>query len=90
MGYQYFCSLLTATNIVNYVIQTIFYGASNSKESACNVGDLGPSLGREDPVGKGMATQYSWLENPHGQRCLVGYSPWGHKESDMIERLTLM
>ena len=25
----------------------------------------------------------------HGQRSLVGYSPWGHKESDMTERLTL-
>ena len=24
---------------------------------------------------------------PHGQRCLVGYSPWGCKESDMTERL---
>ena len=24
----------------------------------------------------------------HGQRSLVGYSPWGHKESDMTERLT--
>ena len=23
----------------------------------------------------------------HGQRSLVGYSPWGHKESDMTERL---
>ena len=22
----------------------------------------------------------------HGQRSLVGYSPWGHKESDMTER----
>ena len=21
----------------------------------------------------------------HGQRCLEGYSPWGHKESDMTE-----
>ena len=26
---------------------------------------------------------------PHGQRSLVGYSPWGHKESDMTEQLTL-
>ena len=35
-------------------------------------------LGWEDPMGEGMATlQYSWLENPHGQRRLVGYSPWG-------------
>ena len=24
----------------------------------------------------------------HGQRSPVGYSPWGRKESDMIERLT--
>ena len=24
----------------------------------------------------------------HGQRSLVGYSPWGRKESDMTERLT--
>ena len=23
----------------------------------------------------------------HGWRCLVGYSPWGHKESDITERL---
>ena len=25
----------------------------------------------------------------HGQRSLAGFSPWGHKESDMTERLTL-
>ena len=25
------------------------------------------------------------LEKSHGQRSLVGYSPWGHKESDMTE-----
>ena len=25
----------------------------------------------------------------HGQRSLVGYSSWGHKESDMTERLSL-
>ena len=24
----------------------------------------------------------------HGQRSLAGYSPWGHKESDMAEQLT--
>ena len=32
-------------------------------------------------------TPYSCLENPHGQRSLVGYSPWGHKESDVTEQL---
>ena len=46
------------------------------------------SLGWEDPLEKGMATHSSnsCLENPHGQRSLVGYSPWGHKESDTTER----
>ena len=24
----------------------------------------------------------------HGQKVLVGYSPWGYKESDMTEQLT--
>ena len=28
-------------------------------------------------------------EELHGQRSLAGYSPWGHKESDMTEQLTL-
>ena len=27
------------------------------------------------------------LEDPQGQRSLAGCSPWGHKESDMTERL---
>ena len=42
------------------------------------------SLGREDSSGgrHGIPLQYSHLENPHGQRSLVGYSPEGHKESD--------
>ena len=37
------------------------------------------SLGWEEHLEKEMATQYSCLENPHGQRNLAGYSPWGHK-----------
>ena len=31
--------------------------------------------------------QYSYLENPHGQSCLAGYSPWGHKKSETTEQL---
>ena len=47
------------------------------------------SLVRKIPWGgHGNPLQYSWLENPCGQRSLVGYSPWGCKESDMIERLS--
>ena len=34
--------------------------------------------------------QYSSLENPHGQRSLVSYSPWGNKELDTTERLSLL
>ena len=33
--------------------------------------------------------QYSCLENPHGQRSLAGYSPWGSKEVDTNERLSI-
>ena len=32
-----------------------------------------------------MATYSSILENPHAQRSVVGYSPWGLTESDMTE-----
>ena len=39
------------------------------------------SLGGEGPLEKEMATHWSVLpEKLHGQRHLVGYSPWGHKE----------
>ena len=46
------------------------------KESAYNAGDLGsiPGLGRSPGGGYGHPLQYSCLENPHGQRSLVGYS----------------
>ena len=47
-----------------------------------------PRSGRYPGGGHGSPLQYSCLENPHGQRSLVGYSPWGHKESDMTERLS--
>ena len=48
------------------------------------------SLGQEDPLEKGMAT-HSSIEprESYGQRSLVGYSQWGHKESDTTEQLTL-
>ena len=41
---------------------------------------------REDPPEKEMATHSILLPGEfHGQRNLVGYSPWGHKESDATE-----
>ena len=66
-------------------------GGSDSKEPACNAGDLGSviGLGRPPGEGKGNPFQYSFLEKSmdrgvHG----TGYSSWGRKESDMTEQLT--
>ena len=43
------------------------------------------SLGWEDPLEKEMATPSSILAGEsHGQRGLVGYSPWGHKMSQTL------
>ena len=68
-----------------------FPGGSDRKESSCNVGDMGliPGLGRSLEGGHGNPLQHSCLENSHGQRSLVGYSPWGRKESDTTERLSI-
>ena len=66
-----------------------FPGGLYGKESACNVGDLGsiPGLGRNPRGEHSNPLQYSCLENPHGQRSLVGYSAWGTKELDTTEQL---
>ena len=59
----------------------------SGKESACNVGDLGliPGLRRSPGEGKGYPLQYSGLENSMD----YVYSPWGCKESDRTEWLSL-
>ena len=60
-------------------------GGSDGKESACSVRDLGsiPGLGRA-----WQPTPVFLPGEPHGQRSLVGYSPWGCKESDTTEWLS--
>ena len=60
-------------------------GGSDSKESACNAGNLGsiPGLGRSaGPTPVFLPGEF------HGQRSLAGYSPWHDKESEATERLT--
>ena len=54
---------------------------------SCNAGDVDsiPGLRRSPGGGQGNPLQYSFLENPHRQRSLVGYSPWVCKESDITE-----
>ena len=44
-----------------------------------------PDFGGSPGEGNGNPLQYSCLENPHGQRSLADYSPWGRKESDTTE-----
>ena len=58
-----------------------FPGGSDGKEYTSNARDLGsmPWLERYPGGGHGSPLQYSHLENPHGQRSLVGYSPMSHK-----------
>ena len=67
-----------------------FPGGSDGKESACSAENPGPipGLGRSPEGGHGNPLQYSCLKNPHEQRSLEGYSPWGPKELDMSERLS--
>ena len=67
-------------------------GGLDSKESACNAGDLGsiPGLGRSPEGGHGKPLQYSCLENPHGQGSLAGYRPQGCKELDTTKHSTLV
>ena len=53
----------------------------NDKNPPANIGDVGliPGLGRY-PLEKEMAIHSSILAwEIHGQRSLVGYSPWGRK-----------
>ena len=64
-----------------------FPGGSNGKESACMVGVGGsiPGSGRFPGEGNSTSLEYFLPGEFHGQRSLVGYSPWDHKESDTSE-----
>ena len=66
-----------------------FPGGSDGKEYACSVGDLfDPWVGKIPWRKTWQPTPVFLLENPHGQRSLVGYSPWGLKESNTNEKLS--
>ena len=69
---------------MTYTYISGFPDSSVAKESTCNAGDLGsiPGMGRSPGEGKGYPLQYSGLENSMD-------SPWGCKESDMTEQLSL-
>ena len=85
-----FChSNACCSNALRQDLEWGFPGGSDSKESTCNVRDLDliSGSGRSPGGGHDNLLQYSCLENPHGQRCLAGFRPRGHKESAMTEWL---
>ena len=62
------------------------------KNPPANAGDI-KTCGFDPWVGKILWSR-KWQPAPlflpgklHGQKTLVGYSPWGHKEADMIKQL---
>ena len=81
---------ISPENTGSYGSSMSFPGGSDGKESICNSGDPGliPRSGRSPGERNGYLFQF--LPGKfQGQRSLVSYNPWGHKESDMTERLTL-
>ena len=54
-------------------------GGSVVKNQPASAGNTVQSLGLQDSLEKGMATQVFLPKKSPGQRSLVGYSPWGCK-----------
>ena len=63
----------------------------NPPASVGNIRDVGsiPGSGRSPGGGNGNPHQYSCLENPMDREVSWAYSPWGCKESDMTEALSM-
>ena len=60
----------------------------SSEESACSAGDMSLIPGSGRCPGEGNGNKYTLVFLPgesHGQRSLVGYSPWAHKELGTTE-----
>ena len=79
--------LVFCTFLYLFWASQVALGVKNPPSNAGDIRDMAstPRSGRSPEGGNGNPLQYSWLENPHGWRSLVGYSLWGHKESDMTE-----
>ena len=66
-----------------------FPGGAVVKSLPANAGDMGDVGVRKIPWNRTWQPAPVFLPGKlHGQRSLVGYSPWDHKESDMTEQLT--
>ena len=72
-------------SIINLLYYHMLLRWLSGKEPACNAGDAGliPGSGKSPGEGKWPLTPGFLPGESHGQRSLVGYSPWCRKESDM-------
>ena len=68
-----------------------FSSGSDGKESACNAGDSSsiPGLGKIPWKREWLPTLVFLPGNFHGQRSLVGHSPWAGQRVDTTKWLTL-
>ena len=97
LGFLWALVFLSILWVFSYVLVGSFPGGSDGKEFACNAGDTGliPGSGRSSGERSCNPLQYSCLENFLydrefcGQRGPVSHSPWGHKELDMTDWLTV-
>ena len=84
MAYDSFIVMFLYETYAQVLVSSIFFmgfpgGLMVKNPPAMQVAQV-PSLSWEDPLEKEMATHSSILAwKIHGQRSLVGYSPWGHK-----------
>ena len=82
---------LTARNRMGVGVNRDFPGGSDGKACLqCGRPGFGPWVGKIRWRRKWQSTPVLLPGKCHGQRSLVGYSPWGHKQSDTNEQLHLL
>ena len=89
------CFTLWATREALWVLEWVAYPFSNGSSQSrdwthcCNRPGFNPWIEKIHWRRKWQPTPVFLPGEFHGQRSLVGYSPWGHKESDITEWLSL-
>ena len=91
--YRQFTGNLDIQKYIKYIESKGFLGGSAVQSLPASADDARDSwvwswVGKIPWRRAGQPTPVFFPGESHGQRSLVGYSPWGHKESDTTERLT--
>ena len=73
--------------VVNVVLNSLFYLITQIIRNLPAMWETWiQSMGEEDSLEKEISTHPVFLpRKSQGQRSLMGYSPWGHKEADTTE-----